>query len=162
MKSNLLTSILTPYTIVISLFLIVSLVVNPPLLPLTWVTGDRIDWASRRLAGWNARNCGRVHADGDAREASSCVLSALRDGRSFQVRFDLLGADAGPTVSLVGDGDGHVYHLFFLSHPVGGSFFGGDTIFGSRVDVKHCQEPIVFEKLTDQSGLDRGRIRCQW
>jgi hypothetical protein len=156
MKSIWAEVILTPYTILIGVILIVSLAVNPPLLPITWVTGDRIDWASRRLAGWNARNCGRVKADGDAREASNCVLSAVRDRRSFRVRYDLVGVDAGPTVGLVGDRNGHVFQLSFLSHPVGGS------IFGSRVDVKHCQEPIVFEKLTDLSRLDRGRIRCQW
>ncbi len=148
-------SILTPYTILIGVLLIVSLAVSPPLLPITWVTGDRMDLASRRLARWNARNCGRVQAGGDAREASSCVLSAFRDGRSFRVRYDLVGVDAGPTVSLVGDRNGHVYQLSFLSHPVGGSIFGG------RVDVKHCREPIVFETLGDLSGLDRGMIRCQ-
>jgi hypothetical protein len=156
MKSILVTSILTPYTILIGVLLVVSLAFRPPLLPITWVTGDRMDWAIRRLAVWNTRNCGRVQAGGDAREASSCVLSAFRDRRSFRVRYDLLGVDAGPMVSLVGDSNGHVYQLSFWSTAVGGSIFGGS------VDVRQCQEPIVFEKLGDLSMLDRGMIRCQF
>jgi hypothetical protein len=156
MKSIMVTSTLTPYIILIGVLLVVSPSFRPPLLPITWVTGDRMDWAIRRLAVWNTRNCGRVQVGGDAREASSCVLSAFHEKSSFRVRFDLLGVDAGPTVSLVGDSNGHVYQLSFLSTPVGGSIFGG------RVDVKHCQEPIVFEKLGDLSGLDRGMIRCQF
>ena len=154
MKSILWESTLTPYTILIVVLLVASLVVSPPLLPITWVTGDRMDWASRHLAGRKERNCGRVPAGGDAREASSCVLSAFRDKESFRVRYDLIGVDAGPTVSLVGARDGHLYRLSFLSHPVGGPIFGGS------LDVKRCQEPVVFEKLMDLSMEDRGMITC--
>jgi hypothetical protein len=154
MKSVLMEAILTPYTILIGVLIVASVAISPPLSPVTWVTGDRMDWASRKLAGWDARNCGHVPADGDAREASTCVLSAFREKRSFRVRYDLVGVDAGPTVSLVWAPDGHIYRLFFLSHPVGG------PIFGTSVHVKRCQEPVVFEKLTDVSIVDRGMITC--
>lgn len=154
MKSLLAEAILTPYTMLFGVFLIVSFAVSPPLLPITWLTGDRMDWATRRLSERGARNCGRVPTNGDAREASTCVVSAFGDRKSFRVRYDLVGVDAGPTVSLVGVSDGHVYRLSFLSHPVGGSIFGGD------VAVKRCQEPVVFERLMDISIKDRGMITC--
>lgn len=118
------------------------------------VTGDRLDWASRRLGGWKARNCGWVPADGTAREASNCVFSALRDKRSFRVRYDLMGVDAGPAVALVGTPDGHVYQLGFLSTPHGGSVFGGG------VTTTRCQEPIALHTFTDMGGKDRGMVAC--
>jgi hypothetical protein len=122
--------------------------------PIVWVTGDRLDWASRRLAGWNAKNCGHVPADGDAREASNCVLSALRDKKPFRVRYDLMSVDADPAVSLVGAPDGHLYRLSFESTP-----FGGSSIFGSSVSTARCQEPVAFYPFRDM-GKERGMISC--
>ena len=142
------------YLLVISALILASVAFSPPVIPITWVTGDRMDWTTRRLAGSGARNCGHVSAGGDAREASTCVLSAFHDRRSFRVRYDLVGVDAGPTMSLVRTPDGHVYELSFLSHPFGGPFFGGD------VNVRRCQEPVSFEKLTDLAAKDRGMITC--
>lgn len=155
MKSVLMEAILTPGTILICVLTVVSLATSPPLLPITWVTGDRMDWMIQRLSERGARNCGHVSANGDAREASTCVASAFRDRNAFRVRYDLVGVDAGPTVSLVGSSDGHFYKLTFLSHPVGGSIFGGD------VALSRCQEPIVFEKLMDISMNDRRMIACR-
>jgi hypothetical protein len=122
---------------------------------IVWVTGDRMDWASRKLAGSNATNCGRVHsADVDARHASNCALSAFRDKRPFRVRYDLIGVDAGPTVSLVGAQDGHVYELSFLSSAYGGSIFGGS------VETKRCDEPVAFGTLSEMFAKSRGIISC--
>lgn len=155
MKSVLMKAIVTPYTILIGVLIVAALAITPPLLPITWVTGDRMDWAIRRLSRLGAHNCGRIPATGDATEASACVVSAFRSRSAFRVRYDLVGVDAGPTVSLVGGYDGHIYKLSFLSHPVGGSIFGGD------VTVSRCQEPVAFEKLMDISMKDRGMITCR-
>lgn len=43
--------------------------------PLVWIIGDKLDWESRRLAGWNARNCGRVSVDADGGKASRCGIT---------------------------------------------------------------------------------------
>jgi hypothetical protein len=56
---------------------------------------------------------------------------------------------------LTGAPDGHIYQLFFLSHPFAGPVFGGS------VEIERCQEPVVFERFTDVTGMDRGMIRCR-
>jgi hypothetical protein len=122
---------------------------------IVWVTGDRLDWANRKLAGSSARNCGRVYArDGDARRPTDCALSAFRDKKPFRVRYDLIGIDAGPTVSLVGAPDGRVYELSFLSSAYGGS------IFGESVRTERCQEPVAFVTRTEMFGKNIGVISC--
>ena len=122
--------------------------------PIVWVTGDRLDWASRRLSGWNAKNCGWVPADVDARQASNCVLLAVRDKTPFRVRYDLMSVDADPTLSLVGTRDGHVYQLGFLGTPFDGSMFGGN------VSTRRCKDPITLHTFIDMGGKDRGLISC--
>jgi len=122
--------------------------------PIVWIAGDRLDWASRRLAGWNTQNCGWVPADGDAREAANCVLSAVRNRTPFRVRYDLVSVDAGATLSLVGTPDGRVYQLSYLSRPFGGSIFGDD------VATTRCKYPIAFHPFNDMGGRDRGMIGC--
>jgi len=148
----------TRYKFSIGLVLL-SLILVPFFSParpyIVWVTGDRMDWATRKLAGSNATNCGRVRGDdGDARQASNCALSAFRDKKSFRVRYDLISTDAGPTISLVGAPDGHLYELSFFSSAYGG------PIFGDRVNVKRCYEPVAFETRTEMFGKNRGIVSC--
>jgi hypothetical protein len=66
----------------------------------------------------------------------------------------LIGVDAGPTVSLVGAQDGHVYELSFF-----GSAYGG-SIFGDSVSTKRCNEPVAFETRTEMFGKNRGIVSC--
>src|SRR6266436_2062015 len=124
------------------------LILTPFLVPfagrsIVWVTGDRLDWATWRLAS-NATNCGRVRAeDRNAGQTSNCVLSAVRERRPFRVRYDMIGIDASPSISLVGTPDGHVYEL--------SSSVSADVvaIFGESVRTRRCEEPVAFESLGD-------------
>jgi hypothetical protein len=78
------------------------------------ITGDKLDRASKRLAGPNATNCGHVRFGSDARKASLCALTAFRDKKPFRVRYslwDITFVDATKDVSMVGAPDGHVYEL---------------------------------------------------
>ena len=116
--------------------------------------GERIDWAGRRLAGKNARDCGRVSSDGDAREASNCVVTAVRERKAFRVLYDVPDVDYVRKISLVGDADGHVYELYASSS-------GSSPVFGGDVEMKRCREPVTFGRRFDMwSSKDRGMIYC--
>jgi hypothetical protein len=134
-----------------------------PLILIPWaervivlVTGDKLDQASRRLAGPNARDCGRIRIDGDARQAKNCALSAFRDKKPFRMRYqlwDISFVDATQEVSLVGAQDGHVYEL--------SSWFGfSSAVFGEDVSSERCGEPVAFETRTLGSGKNRDMIEC--
>jgi|SRR5882762_3438771 len=135
------------------------LILTPFLVPLAGrsivsVTGDRLDWAIWRLAS-NATNCGRVrYMDRDARQASNCVLSAVRERRPFRVRYDMIGIDASPSIGLVGTPDGHVYEL---SSSTSNNVV---AIFGESVRTRLCDEPVAFESLGELFRRSRGVISC--
>jgi hypothetical protein len=121
---------------------------------IVWVTGDRLDWATWRLAS-NATNCGRVRFDDpDARQASKCVLSVVRERRPFRVRYDMIGIDARPSISLVGAPDGRVYEL---SSSTSANVV---AIFGESVSTRLCDEPVAFESLGELFRRSRGVISC--
>jgi len=124
--------------------------------PIVWVIGDKLDWESRRLAGWNARNCGRVSYDADASKASECVVKAYRDKEPFRVRYETLSMEQASAFAIVGARDGHLYHIGFL----GGSPDGGVDFFHQNKRTWPCREPISFHKETDW-GKDRGLISCR-
>ncbi len=102
------------------------------------MTGDKLNQASRRLAGPNARDCGRIRVDGDARQAKDCALSAFRDKKPFRMRYqlwDVSFVDATQEVSLVGAQDGHVYELT--------SWLGfSSAVFGEDVSSERCVERV--------------------
>jgi len=56
--------------------------------PIVWLLGDKWDWESSGLAGWNARNCGSVGFNTDARHGSKCVMTSLRNKVPFRVRYE--------------------------------------------------------------------------
>jgi hypothetical protein len=124
--------------------------------PIVWIIGDKLDWESRRLAGWNARNCGRVSYNEDGGMASECVVKAFRDKEPFRVRYQTTSIDEASAFAIVGARDGHLYHIAFL----GGSPDGGVNFCHQNVDTWRCQEPISFHKETDW-GRDRGLISCR-
>jgi hypothetical protein len=125
--------------------------------PLVWIIGDKLDWESRRLTGWNARNCGRVSYDAEGGNASRCVMEAFRDKEPFRVRFETISVDEASAFAIVGARDGHLYHLGFL----GGSSDGGVNFFHQDVTTWRCQEPISFHQETGMEVKDRGLISCR-
>ena len=125
--------------------------------PIVWILGDKLDWESRRLAGWNATNCGRVAQDGDARNGSACAVAAFKNRKSFQVRYEMAALDEAYAISIVGAPDGHVYHLGFL----GGSPDGGVSFRAQNVSIWRCPELITFHKEMDWGRVDRGVISCR-
>jgi hypothetical protein len=138
------------------LFLIlIAFSILPVSNPIVLVMGDKLDRDSKRMAGRNAMDCGRVPIGGDAREASNCVLSAVGDKRPFRVRYETTSSDQASAVGLIGARDGHIYHLFFL----GGAPDGRVHFFTQSVWVTRCPEPIVFHKQLDW-GRDSGMITC--
>jgi hypothetical protein len=150
------------YKIPLYVFLLLSPILVPLIL-IPWaeriivlVTGDKLDQASRRLAGPNARDCGRIRFDGDARQAKNCTLSAFRDKKPFRMRYQLWDTsfvDATQEVSLVGAQDGHVYEL--------SSWFGfSSAVFGEDVSSERCAEPVAFEARTLGSGKSTDLIEC--
>lgn len=115
--------------------------------PIVWLIGDKLDWESRRLAGWNATNCGRVPVNSDAHKASDCVLAAFRDKRPFRVRYQTLTIDEDSAIGIVGASDGQLFHLGFL----GGSSDGGVSFSRQNVSIWRCPEPITFHTDKDWS-----------
>src|SRR5450432_3058602 len=78
------------------------------------IIGDKLERASKMLAGPTATNCGHVPFGGDARKASTCALTAFRDKKLFRVRYslwDISFVDATEDVSVIGAPNGHVYEL---------------------------------------------------
>jgi hypothetical protein len=124
--------------------------------PIFWIIGDKLDWESKRLAGWNAKNCGRVANNGNAGKASDCVLGAFQEHKAFRVRYETLSVDDTSAFAIVGAPDGHLYHLGFL----GGSPDGAVSLLHQSVRIWHCPEPIGFH-IEKDLGLGRGMISCR-
>jgi hypothetical protein len=95
-----------------------------------------------------------INMDPDARQASNCVLLAVRERRPFRVRYDMLGIDASPSISLVGAPDGHVYE------PSSSTSSDVVAIFGESVSTRRCEEPVAFESLGELFRRSRGVISC--
>src|SRR5689334_14670494 len=81
-----------------------------------FIVGDAMDWRSHSLAGWNATNCGTVSTHGDPTAATSCALKAQAQGRSFRVRYNLIGMDSDVAAGLVRTPDGHIYGIGFTGN----------------------------------------------
>jgi hypothetical protein len=124
--------------------------------PIVWLIGDKLDWESRRLAGPNATNCGRVSVNSDGHKASDCVLASFHDKRPFRVRYQTMSIDEASAIGIVGARDGQLYHLGFL----GGSPDGGVSFSGQHVSIWPCPDPITFHPETDW-GKERGIISCR-
>jgi hypothetical protein len=140
----------------IVLYVVVAFAVPMTSAPIVWIIGDKLDWESRRLAGWSARNCGRVGYDSDASKASDCMVKAFRDKEPFRVRYQTISIDEASAFAIVGDRNGHLYHIGFL----GGSSDGGVSFLAQNISIWRCQEPISFHKEHDW-GRDRGLISCR-
>ena len=137
--------------------ILLPFVVIPPVeKAIVSVIGDKLERASRQLAGPGAKDCGRVHFNGDGRAASNCALGAFRNKNPFRVRYalwDVSFVDASKEVSLVGAPDGHVYELT--------SWFGVQSgQFGEDVTSQRCGEPVDFEARELGAGKGIGVMQC--
>jgi hypothetical protein len=140
------------------LFLYLMLAFSMPFTawPIVWIIGDKLDWESKRLAGWNAKNCGRIAVDEDAKTSSECIVKAVQDKKPFRVRYGTMAVDEASAIGIVGDRDGHVYHISFL----GGSPDGGVSLVDQSITIWRCPEPIKFHSELDW-GRNRGRNSCR-
>jgi len=144
---------------------VIALVVSSPILipvviaiverPVVWAVGDKLEHASRRLAGPGSRDCGSGTSSSDTLQASNCAVASFQQKRPFRVRYTSwrFNVDAGEQVSLVGAPDGKVYKLSTWY----GNYSGA---FGEDVSTERCVEPVVFEPHPDASGENTGIIDC--
>ena len=129
---------------VLTLIFYIPLAFNIPATtgPIVRLIGDKWDWESSRLAGWNARNCGFVRFNADARRASKCVITSLRNHVPFKVRYETSSLDEAASTGLVRGLDGNFYLVSFL----GGSPDGGVDLLRQRVMVRRCGAAIDLSK----------------
>jgi hypothetical protein len=97
---------------------------------------DRLEIESKRLAGPNAIDCGRVGIKGDPKAATQCAVAAQKAAKPFRVRYDLRGIDSSVAVAIVRTPIGTVGTLSYDSDPSGGSHVG------EAVYPKKCPEPV--------------------
>jgi hypothetical protein len=126
------------WIVAIILYILVAFKVPSTTGPIVSLIGDRWDWESWRLAGWNARDCGFVRFRRDNSHASKCVMAALQNKVPFRVRYESLCTDEACSTGLVGGRDGTLYMVSF----VGGSPDGGVDLLRQQVSVRPCAEPI--------------------
>lgn len=101
--------------------------------------GDAWERQSRNLGGPSTTDCGRVPVRGDPKAANECALEAFREGRSFQVRYDLEGIDSNVSAGLVYTPEGKLFELVFDGDPYG---HGGTSWLRQRADKVVCLEPL--------------------
>ena len=119
--------------IVVPIFVVVFLLADfaQITLPLSRLTGDRMDWESQFLAGLRSVNCGRVRIRGDASLATRCALHADAERKPFRVIYEIQGYDSNVAGAVVRTRKGR---LLFLS-------FDGMSFLRQRVDVTPCPQP---------------------
>jgi hypothetical protein len=134
--------ILIVWIVVIILYIPLAFKVPRATGPIVSLVGDKGDWESLRLAGWNARNCGFVGFNTDATHASKCVMASLHNKAPFRVRYESFSTDEACSTGLVGGRDGTLYMVSF----VGGSPDGGVDLLHQRASVRPCAEPIDLSR----------------
>jgi hypothetical protein len=98
--------------------------------------GD-LEVQTKKLAGLEAIDCGRVLIQGDPEIATECALAAQKAGKPFRVRYDLQGIDSFVAVAIVRTEVGTVESLLWDSDPSGGGRSGPGVVFPRR-----CPEPV--------------------
>jgi hypothetical protein len=98
---------------------------------------DLLEQDSKRLAGPNAVDCGRVGIDADPKVATDCALAAQEAGKPFRVRYDLRGFDSFVAVAIVRSQIGTVGALQYDSDPFGGGGRAHEVVYPKR-----CPEPV--------------------
>ena len=115
------------------------------------VFGDSMDWHSRRLMGWRGIDCGTVKIGADPRPATDCALKAQSDGKSFRVRYNVLGIDSDVAGGIVRTPAGELYGLSFDGDPSGQ---GGTSLVRQRSIRFACPQP--YHLWVNR----KGRINC--
>ena len=125
------------------LIVILGLFVLPTRELLVPLTGDKLDWESKKLADRDAVDCGRVWDGEEARQASTCALSAFHSSKPFRVRYHYGSGDESLGIGLVGTRDGRIFYLSFQ----GGAPDGQIHYLSQRVEKQLCPQPIAFREL---------------
>lgn len=98
---------------------------------------DLLEKQSKRLAGPNAIDCGRVPIRGNPKAATDCALAAQEAKKPFRVLYDLQGIDSGVAVAIVRTDIGTVGALMYDSDPMGGGSRAHEVVYPKR-----CPEPV--------------------
>lgn len=120
--------------------------------------GTLMDRRMRLIAGNGALDCGRVKLNSDPRQSLGCARGAIRQGRSFVVRFDHMGMDSFLSDGFAGDGSGKVYSVSFDSLGIGPSP-GIEILDNSHDAVEICPKPVRFKLTSAPKGAFWG-YRC--
>jgi hypothetical protein len=74
----------------------------------------------RRIAGKEARDCGRVGLGASTLETDVCVRDAFSRGKAFYARYERQGEDSKVSLGTVGTAEREVLFLHYDSAPCGG------------------------------------------
>ena len=107
--------------------------------------------SSRKLAGPDAINCGRVKIRKDPKVATDCALGAFKENKPFRVRYDLHGIDSAVSEGLLRASDGKLYATSFDGDPMGG---GGISQERQRFTSLLCPQPFAVRV------RENGRLSC--
>jgi hypothetical protein len=126
--------------------------------------GDLLERQSKKLAGSDAVDCGRLWLgvaffwpESSARNrrqavaASQCAIQAFNSGKSFRVRYQIQGVDSDGAIGFASPGRGLVYTLLFDGDPLGQ---GGTNFFRQRVRTYSCPSPLALKI------FDTGMLTC--
>ena len=116
------------------------------------IFGDPIERTTRRLAGRDAVDCGRVDIHGDSTSATRCSLDAQSEGRSFRVIYNRQGTDSTIADAFIRTLDGRLYRIGYDSRPQGRGF----SLLRQRTYSAPClaSENFVVDP--------RGRLYCHF
>lgn len=112
---------------------------------------DAMEQGSRKLAGPNAIDCGRVPASQSPKAATDCALAAFKSQKPFRVRYNLRGIDSNVAAGLAMSPDQKLYAMEFDGDPMGG---GGTS--PERQLWRKVLCPTPFSVRT----TDSGRLTC--
>jgi hypothetical protein len=113
--------------------------------------GDSMDRESKRLMGRQGVDCGEVLVRSDPKAATDCALKAQAEGKSFRVRYDIMGYDSVVAGGIVRTPNGDIFALSFDGDPSGG---GGTSLFRERLGKTGCPQPVHLWV------NPKGRINC--
>jgi hypothetical protein len=108
--------------------------------------GNLLERESRRIAGTDALDCGRVPSKSSPERLNNCIETARSTKRAFKSRWELTAIDAEVEGGLFGTADGRVFHFQYLEGP---------HVPGYRkIDIHECPAPIALKTNSVTGVLD--------
>jgi hypothetical protein len=98
---------------------------------------DLLETQSKRMAGPQGIDCGRVSVGSDPTAATKCTLAAQESKKPFRVRYDMRGFDSSVAVAIIRTPVGTVGTLQYDSDPEGGGGRAHEVVSPGR-----CPEPV--------------------